>query len=191
MVAKGHNYGFCQKCGVEHKHPKGMLDKHHTPETRAKMSKPGKGKGIRHFFHSPEIRAKFVEARKWFMKNKLTPELRYKYGSGARGKPSHRKGKIMSLQYCLNIRQGMKESKIFKARVHEYHESKVENFLRRLYSIPEDVIFYPASKREHRFARTVLIEGRDSFGFITCSGLREKQESEQNDEGESDIPVVV
>jgi hypothetical protein len=52
------------------------------------------------------------------------------------------------------------------------------------------VKFYPASKREYFFEK-VLIEGRASFGLITCSGLCERQEWEKNDENESEIPVVV
>jgi hypothetical protein len=53
------------------------------------------------------------------------------------------------------------------------------------------VKFYPASKRKRIFARIVLIEGRASFGLITCSGLCEHQEWEKNDANKSEIPVVV
>lgn len=152
------------------------------------MRQSGKGKGVKRNL-TPEGRESLSNAVRTRMKN-LTPEQRWKYGSSFRGKPSHRRGKQLPTVHCLNIARGLRKSEIFKDRVKQYHESKVEDFLRRLYDIPQDVVFYPASKREHRFARTVLIEERVSFGFITCSGLRERKEWEQNDEGESENSYI-
>lgn len=91
----------------------------------------------------------------------------------------------------MNIRQGMKQSKIFKDRVKEYHVEKNKEEVRKFYDLPPSVEFIPVTLYEHKFARFVLIQERYSFGFMAHSGLVEQQENEQNDEGESDVPVAV
>jgi len=154
-----------------------MKGKHHTEETKQKISKANKGKrgwnkGLKGWL-SPEHREAIARSNSTRYNS---PETRYKMGSGVRGKPSHRKGKHLSILHRLNIAFGLRESKIFTERVREYHEERVKRFLRGLYDISEDAEFFPASKYEHVFARMVLIEGGVAYGFITHSRLRERPE---------------
>jgi hypothetical protein len=55
----GHNFGLCKKCGKIHIHPKPMLGRHHTEETKRKISEK--------------------KSRKLLSK-KMTPELAYLFG---------------------------------------------------------------------------------------------------------------
>lgn len=147
---------------------------HHSEETKQKISKANNGKqawnkGLKDWM-SPEGRANIAHSNSTRYNS---PETRYKMGSATRGKPSHRRGKHLTLEHIRNVVIGLKNSKVFPKCVTEYHEKKVKRFLRELYDLPEDVDFIPASKYEHEFARKVLIEGKYSYGFITYSGLRE------------------
>ena len=164
---KGHNWGLCRKCGKDHgPHPRGMLGR----ENPNGGCKKGWNRGLKGWL-SPEHREAIARSNSTRYNS---PETRYKMGSGVRGKPSHRKGKHLPILHRLNIAFGLRKSKIFHGRVREYHEEKVKRFLRRLYDLPEDVQFSPASKYEHIFARMVLIEGGAAYGFITHSRLRER-----------------
>lgn len=182
---KGHNYGKCKKCGKIRVHPKGMAGKHHREEAKRKMSRAHMGKP------SPlkgRKNPKVAEA----MRNRIwTSEMRANMSKAMKGRPSHRKGKYLLFSHRLNIARGLRESEIFRESIRMYHEGKVKDFLRKLYDIPKNVVFFPASRYEHEFARFVLIEGYASGGFITYSGLRERSEWEKSNANESEIPVVV
>ena len=46
---KGHNWGWCKKCGKYHKHPRGMKGKKHSEELKKKRSEQYKGEGNPHY----------------------------------------------------------------------------------------------------------------------------------------------
>lgn len=149
---KGHNYGECKKCGKTHIHP--MKGKHHSEESKLKIGNANRGK-------------------------KLTLEHRLKLSEALRGRKGIWKGKHFSVEHKLNIAKGVRNSKIHRDRLREYwrqraceSEEEVKAFLRTLYGLGENVVFFPASKYEHQFSRRVLIEHSHYYGFITQSGLR-------------------
>lgn len=182
---RGHNWGLCQKCGREHKHPRGMLGKKHpNPGFKKGMIAWNKGK---QGWMSQEGRASIARSNSTRYNS---PETRYKMGSSFRGKPSHRKGKHLPLSHRLNIARGMRNSGKFRESIRKYHEEKVKAFLRKLYDIPEDLVFFPASRYDHEFARFVLIEKRFSMGFVHIR-LREHPEWVKTNANESEIPVVI
>jgi len=183
-LMKGCNWGECRKCGKDHgPHPRGMLGKKN-PNGGCKKSW---NRGLKGWL-SPEHREAIARSNST---RYSSPETRYKMASGVRGKPSHRKGKRLSILHRLNIARGLRESKIFHERVHEYHEEKVKEFLRELYDLPENAEFVPASKYEHVFARMVLIEGGVAYGFITHSRLRERPEWIKSNRNEKSVPLVI
>lgn len=51
---RGHNFGLCKKCGKVHTHPRPMLGKHHTEETKKKISEK-KSKKLISKSMSPEL----------------------------------------------------------------------------------------------------------------------------------------
>jgi len=169
---EGHNYGECNKCGKTHIHP--MKGKHHSEETKRKISNANRGK-------------------------KRTLEQRQKLSKALKGGKGSWEGKHLSSAHKLNIARGLRNSKLFHERVREYHrrrarenEEEVKDFLRELYDISEKAVFYPASKYEHQFARRVLIQGCYSRGFITQSGLNAHAEWVKNNQNENvDVPVVL
>ena len=161
---EGHNYGECNKCGKTHIHP--MKGKHHSEETKRKISNANRGresvwKGKHFSFEHRQNLAKSM------------------------------RGKHLSTEHKRNIARGVKNSNLFHDRVREYHrrraqanEEKVKDFLRELYDLSGEAVFFPASKYEHQFARRVLIQGCYSHGFITQSGLHTHAEWVKNNHGD-------
>jgi len=84
----------------------------------------------------------------------------------------------------------VRNSKIFRESIHRYHEEKVKAYLRELYDIPKDVVFFPASRYDHEFARKVLIERSARYSFVHIR-LLERAAWEMNNENESMIAVVI
>lgn len=182
---KGHNRGVCRVCGQFHKHcnhsgsKNSMYGKHHSAETRAKISEakkgvpyyPGKGKGIKH--HVSSI------GREAIARANRSLQKRAKLSAIKSGKPSNRKGKHHTWQARLHISEGIKKSKCFR-RIIEKRALRQNLFnVREFYNFHGDVIFYPVTLAEHKFARLVLIDGRVSSGLITQSCMYEIPECVQ------------
>lgn len=176
MVAKGHNHGLCRKCGRNHVH--GMKGKHHSEESKRKISKANKGKKRSLEYRrrcsetrkgkklSPEHYAKVVKANK-------SPEKIARISQKLKGRVSPMKGYRYTPLQRIKKSFAMRNSEKFHEAIRRRDEEKVKEFLRSLYGIPEEVVFFPASKYDHKFARFVLIEGKHSFGFVHCRLLEQ------------------
>jgi len=174
---KGHNHGLCRKCGQVHNNS-GMTGKHHstetkekiskahsghspTPETRLKMSlvKKGKSLSLSHYAH-------LVEANK-------SQSKRDAISLSMRGRVSPNKGNHYTLAQRLQISEGLRKSKCWLKNVRAYHIEKNRAEVRAWYGLSEDVLFFPVTLHEHKFVRLVLLNGRPSSGLMTQSGMCE------------------
>lgn len=163
---KGHNWGLCRKCGETHTHPRGMLGKKNPNAGCKKGQNKGKPSPLKGRKKSPEHYAKIVAMNK-------SPEKRRRISQKLKGRVSPMKGyrytPLQRIQKCF----AMRKSEKFHEAIRRRDEEKIKEFLRKLYRIPEEVVFFPASKYDHKFARFVLIEGKYSFGFVHCRLLEQ------------------
>lgn len=117
-----------------------MLGKHHTEETRRKISAAKKGKPG--FSPSEDLRQKISAANKGKLK---TPETRRKLSEAHRGKPAHNKGKPMGEEQKQKQSERMrgKPSPNLGKSMSEEQKQKLSEIRRKCYIVtnPEGIEF--------------------------------------------------
>lgn len=174
---KGHNYGLCRKCGKDHGSAPNK-GRHFTAEHKRNLSI-----GIKNSKKFQEGRRKAKKVRYWAGHN-YGPEICRKCGKihkhpwkgkhhseKTRRKMSlSQKGRIISLKQRLKQSKTLRQSKKSREMYAKKREKAIEKCkvaLRKAYNIPEEASFIPATMREHKFARKVLIEGKRAPGLVS------------------------
>jgi len=208
-LLKGCNWGGkCRKCGKYHgPHP--TKGKPMSEEQKRKISKANKGKKWKWTHVSPfkgiprteEVKCKISRSLSGKPSKskgrKLSEEHKKHISEALTGQVGYWRGKVRPLLTKIKIRLsllGKRKSPEHKRNIREamrkYWNGVHTTKLRKIYNIPENIQFIPVTVYEHYFARKVLIEGGYSYGLITQSRLRERQEWLKNNQGEREVPVV-
>lgn len=99
----------------------------------------------------------------------------------------HMSGKPLTTSQKLKVSQGLKNSKLLRNSINAHYEEKAKRFLRRLYGLPEEAEFSPATLYAHKFARNVLVNGEARAGFISSGSPRTPPVWVKNNESENDL----